>query len=272
MRFHWQNLNEKKNGQTGSGVRHGRCWWHFGDGGGYDEKAIKFCWNLWTAFCGIDIDWDDEDLTIMVAFPPFAFWLSFGSHWGILKRLLPRKVLSASYPDTIVVDERHIGIRIHSGCLWINPYSKKNEWASRDPWWVKGIAFHLNPFELRHMRHDVRLPDGSWAEHVGSWERHKDGDGREVMTYPYRYVLKNGTVQERTATVCVERRTWRPRSLRWTSLFEKESISIDVAFSDEVGERAGSWKGGCTGCGYELRRGESPLECLKRMESERVFA
>lgn len=270
MRFHWQNLNEKKNDTLGSGLRHGRFWWHF-DAEPRPSNTIQFCWNLWTHFCGVEVDWDDEDLTLMLAFPPLAFWLSFSSNWGILKWLLPRKVLSPNYPDTIVVDEREIGIRIHDGNLWIKPYCKKNEWASRDPWWTRGVTLHLNPFEWRHMRHDVRLPDGTWTEHIGSWERHKGDDGREVLTYPYRYALKSGEVQERTATVCVERRTWRPRSLRWTSLFEKEHVSIDVQFSDEVGERSGSWKGGCTGCGYSLLPSESPLDCLRRMERERVF-
>lgn len=30
-------------------------------------------------------------------------------------------------------------------------------------------------------------------------------------------------------------------------------------------------KGGCTGCGYDIKPGETPLECLQRMERERKF-
>jgi hypothetical protein len=296
MFFHWQNLNKKRDGTTGWGLRHGRCWWHFGTD--RHDKVIQLCWDLWTHFCGVQVDWDDEDLMLLVGFPPVAFWLSFSSNWGILKRLLPRRPLE-HYPDTIVVDEREIGVRIHSGCLWINPYSRKNETHSKDPWWVRGVSFSLNPFEWKHMRSEVRRPDGAWVARVDPWDlrrgaavdaslavrhelrSHDDPkrvtfidtfDGREVQMHPYRYKLKNGSIQHRTAAVTVDRMVWRPRCLRWTGLIEKVRVYIDVQFSDEVGERTGSWKGGTIGCSYNLQPGETPLECLRRMERERVFA
>ena len=39
----------------------------------------------------------------------------------------------------------------------------------------------------------------------------------------------------------------------------------------EVGKKKGSWKGGCIGCSYDSKPGETPEECLKRMEKERKF-
>jgi hypothetical protein len=89
-------------------------------------------------------------------------------------------------------------------------------------------------------------------------------------TYDYTYTLKSGKLQHRKATVYVSRMTWR---MLWYPIlpFKKVSTSIDVTFNDEVGDRAGSWKGGCIGCGYEMLRGETPLETLRRMESERKF-
>lgn len=95
----------------------------------------------------------------------------------------------------------------------------------------------------------------------------KPSQWREV--YPYTYTLKNGTVQLRDATVTVEEREWRRRGWKWSRLGRKVRRSIAVEFSDEVGERSGSWKGGTIGCGYDLRPGETPLECLRRMERER---
>lgn len=85
--------------------------------------------------------------------------------------------------------------------------------------------------------------------------------------HPYRYVLLNGTVQERTATIKVESRRWARPWLPWNRL----DRYIDVEFSDEVGERTGSWKGGTLGCGYNMLPNESPLDCLRRMERERKF-
>jgi hypothetical protein len=88
---------------------------------------------------------------------------------------------------------------------------------------------------------------------------------------PYGYTLKNGTVQERNATFYVERREWRMRWLMWLPWPRMVQTCIDVTFSDEVGERSGSWKGGTTGCSYEMKKGELPLDTLRRMESERIF-
>ena len=145
-----------------------------------------------------------------------------------------------------------------------------------------------NPFEWRFMRHEVRCseywPDGVlkrqwWEPFVGSWvvgqttlnPPAKAADHRETFRYPYTYVLRSGTIQHRIATVYVERRAWRPLCLRWTGLIEKVSTCIDVQFDDEVGEQAGSWKGGTVRCGYALKPNETPLSCLRRMERERKF-
>lgn len=118
--------------------------------------------------------------------------------------------------------------------------------------------------------HEVRRKDGSWVPFVGSWQKDREPDGRELETYPYRYVLRSGEVQQREATIYVERRTRKLKWLRWL-MWGRTTYAIDVHFSDEVGERTGSWKGGCIGCGYELRPNETPRECLLRMERERKF-
>lgn len=87
---------------------------------------------------------------------------------------------------------------------------------------------------------------------------------------PYTYTLKNGTVQNRKASVHIERRTYR-RKWHWLLRKRMVNTSISVDFDDEVGEETGSWKGGTVGCGYNLLPGETALECLRRMEKERIF-
>lgn len=124
------------------------------------------------------------------------------------------------------------------------------------------------PWDFEHIKHEVMRPDGSWAKFVGCWEHDKEPDGRWQADYPYRYVLKSGEVQDRIATVYVGRREWRWRwftALPWPS---KRRQSIDVAFNGEVGERTGSWKGGVIGTGYDMKRGETPEQTLRRMERE----
>ena len=165
------------------------------------------------------------------------------------------------------------------------PHEMMESWGvSYHPPELGGLHLHwgrhykiLTPFwnNWHQVAHDVRRADGSWVPFVGSWEERcdrrpngKEPDGRQIEMYPYRYVLQSGEVQDRTAAVYVERRV---RALRWVPFIRRASYAISVEFNDEVGERSGSWKGGCTGCGYELRPDETPRECLKRMERERKF-
>lgn len=54
--------------------------------------------------------------------------------------------------------------------------------------------------------------------------------------------------------------------------FKKLSRYIDIEFNDEVGERSGTWKGGVLGCSYDMKKGESALDTLRRMEVEQKFS
>lgn len=130
-------------------------------------------------------------------------------------------------------------------------------------------VWHM-PWTLEHIKHEVLRSDGKWVPYVSSWSSQAP-DGRREETFPYRYVLRSGEVQERTATVYVDRREWRQRWLKWCPLFALKKQSIDVSFSGEVGERSGSWKGGTIGCDYTMRPGESAEDTLRRMEQDRKF-
>lgn len=188
-------------------------------------------------------------------------------------------------------DRPHFSLHVH--LFWVSlyislPFLNRWAWEPHEIMEGWGFSYHGGQMGLHlrwgrhtkvaempwhdwvHLSHEVRRPDGSWVPYVGSWEHEKEPDGRETWEYPYRYLLKSGEKQEVTATVHVERRTWCLRALRRTR-FRKVRYSIDVEFSDEVGEGRGSWKGGTVGCGYELLPGETALQCLRRMEQERRF-
>lgn len=113
---------------------------------------------------------------------------------------------------------------------------------------------------------------GEWKVEGGSYSEYKETrDDWWTETHPYSYTLLSGEVQHRQATIHQER--WeRGRHILsrfgWPSRVEH---SIYVDFDGEVGEETGSWKGGCVGCGYTMREGETPLEALRRMEAERKF-
>lgn len=137
-------------------------------------------------------------------------------------------------PDNGQCSGPRYGFQFFEDILWIY-YGKDKSFSFDMPW---------------HWRH--------------RWHREYPETRQE---HPYRYQLKNGDVQKRTATIQYEERLWTRFWIPWRRL----SRSIDVRFSDEVGERTGSWKGGTIGCGYELRGSETPGECLRRMERERQF-
>jgi hypothetical protein len=139
-----------------------------------------------------------------------------------------------------------------------------------------GLTFHWGmrrksfdwPWTWHTLAYETMLPDRSWDR-----IRYSDEGGAAPYTerHPYTYVLRNGTVQNRIATVTKRRHviTWRAfKALGWPRWIKE---SINVEFDAEVGERSGSWKGGCTGCGYDLRAGETMEQALRRMERERKF-
>lgn len=165
---------------------------------------------------------------------------------------------------------------------WGVYYFERSIWFC---WGDKHKSFYM-PWSYEHIKCEVMRPDGSWVPYVASYETGplrvvndkgmtfggKEPDGRWQETYPYHYVLKpRWEVQRVNATVYVERREWRQKWTRWCPFFARKSQSISVQFSEEVGEQSGSWKGGCVGCGYDMKPNETPLETLRRMERERVF-
>ena len=221
----------------------------------FERKGIRVpryfeaYWNRWSLAFEFIFDHDSEAVTpwmlhvhflIFSAFIHFPFWVVPKSNKERWQRDWQRWGLS------LCDDSLHLSWNERSKVIWL-------------PW-----------FHKVHQRHEVRRADGTWVPFVGSWEQ-KEPDGREEFVYPYTYKLRSGEVQNRTAKVFVERRAWRPKWFEWTSLFEKSRQVIDVEFSDEVGERTGSWKGGCVGCGYEMLPGETPEQTLRRMERERIF-
>lgn len=131
------------------------------------------------------------------------------------------------------------------------------------------------PWALNWYRTSLLLKDGTWEhEKKGTRKEFWEDEWKEIRfeeSYPYTYTLNSGEKQERTALITVEEREWRRYYTPFTKLFNRVDKTIAVEFSDEVGERSGSWKGGTVGCSYSMKKGETPLQCLQRMSRERKF-
>lgn len=210
---------------------------------------VRFSWGEWSPKWGLGlslINWSENGDWSFHILP------GFGSLYVKL-RFLPRRE-----PREQMLDSW--------GFSW--------EWGERSIYLKLGAQskfIHL-PWDLVHVRHDMLCDDGEWRKAIGSWER-KDGDPSPATeAHPYKYVCRDGEVQDDiVATITVDEREWRWRWFKWLPWPRKIQRCIAVEFSAEVGERRGSWKGGCTGCGYQMWPGETPAECLRRMQRERRF-
>lgn len=170
-------------------------------------------------------------------------------------------------------DMPQYGIAIHNDTFWIYKGGFYDESIGQVQDCNSSWAWYLPFFSFEFDGHWVQDKDRQW---VLMGYRHQDGPEpwkfRETDAYteihPYRYTLRNGEVQERTATCSIEKRKWHRK---WFPFLTRTSQVIDIEFSDEVGERSGSWKGGTIGCSYEMRPDDTIESCLRRMEKERKF-
>lgn len=159
------------------------------------------------------------------------------------------------------------GIKIHNNTFWIYKGGKGND-SGGNKWWTWHFPFLTKDW----VRTSILLKNDTW-EHESQGNKkdfYNDEWKQKQKSWEYDYTDKfDEEIIPTTIYVC--EREWRPKWLKWTNLFAQTIRSIDVHFSKEVGKEKGSWKGGCTGCGYTLLKNEQPLDCLKRMEKERKF-
>lgn len=166
-------------------------------------------------------------------------------------------------PDEGQCSGPRYGFKFYEDILWL--YHGKSTGRPRD-----GSSTTIQmPWSWTHVRHSYLNHDGTLHHNAEKHEYEPPQDTK--VKYGYRYKLRSGETQERVATINGEEREWRLLYAPWLPWPRKVSRSININFSDEVGERTGSWKGGCTGCGWEWKRGETQEESLRRMELERKF-
>jgi hypothetical protein len=128
------------------------------------------------------------------------------------------------------------------------------------------------PWARTFIRHSIFLKNGLW-EHEGPGN-HKGfyneewKDKQYMVEYDFTDKYDNTVIP---AKVYIEEREWRQHWMKWTGFNAHVKRVIDIHFSKEVGSRKGGWKGGVVGCSYPMKKGESALDCIKRMEQERTF-
>jgi hypothetical protein len=207
-------------------------------------QSVEISWDKrgWDFGSGVHIHSNDDDRGDRMLF--LKFWrLTVILPLGIVDHPWP----AMDGPQWSAYASKEFGLMVHWGL---------RRWQWDWPW----------------DRHTLAYEKQLIAGDDGSWVSVREFDAKPYQEqHPYTYTLRNGTEQHRTATISKRRHviTWRAFKILGWPRWIAESINIE--FDDEVGERSGSWKGGCIGCSYDLRKGETMLGALRRMEAERKF-
>jgi len=184
--------------------------------------------------------------------------LSFVFGWGKFHFKLPFRV--KNYEEDS--EWRQYGIQSSADAIWLRTGKDFKAWDL--PWFSWKFVGHWildNDYVWQKMSY--RRNDGL----PNPWDFRESGDCIQEF-HDYTYVLDSGEVQERKATCTIEKREWHRKWFPWIKMTRQV---IDIKFSDEVGERTGSWKGGVTGTSHKMLDGETIEQCLRRMEQERKF-
>lgn len=170
MRFHSQNLNEKKHGRTGWMLRHGRCWLSLG------AFSFRLEWLIPTHFFCLGVEFADGDDAISFSFGCGLFVLFLGIGHSPLHRWLSKKI--GGY------EGREIKLTIHDGALWWSFWCPTMSWSSQTPRYRSG-AFHPVDFLLGRAKYASRniaderavvpMPEGGYPASVkineDTWKR-----------------------------------------------------------------------------------------------------
>jgi hypothetical protein len=177
MRFHSQNLNEKRGGRIGSKFRNGRAWLHIG------RYTLGWQWCiLWGQQCHVhfNVRPDGEGtLGWSAAIPGFAFYFHLDTPWrGAWLDNITRR------PGAKYGNERQIGLSIHDAAIWWDVWADQMERRSKDPKWRHG-AFHFDDFllgrsvyskrEIERRETVVPMPEGCYPATItlteDTWKR-----------------------------------------------------------------------------------------------------
>lgn len=161
--MHWSNDGRDRKGKAKGFPWHGRAWLHFWD------HCLRFEWVLWSLSFAFGITFEENEIHLRFAFPPFSFFLS----------LEVRKLFWFKH-------RRVTDVRIFDWAIWWNFWNDDNEWHSKDRWkfWMHG-NFHPIDFFLGQPKfheevlseHEVviPMPEGAYQANVtlleSSWKR-----------------------------------------------------------------------------------------------------
>jgi hypothetical protein len=135
VRFHWQNLNEKPGGRTGTPLRHGRAWLAVGAGG------LHWEWTTLRARCAIHLGLvkHEERGVVATLAIPLLFSVHVLVHGGPFARLAARLLPEWTWENG---EDREVSLRVFDWAIWWEVWrDPMASWSRRVPRWRCG-NFH----------------------------------------------------------------------------------------------------------------------------------
>lgn len=128
------------------------------------------------------------------------------------------------------------------------------------------------PYAYTWIRTSLLLNDNTWehetkGNHKNFYEKEWI-DRQWQITIPYKHKTSNEGDIDVDITCHITEREWRQRWLKWTKIGANIKKSLEVEFSDEVGEMRGSYKGGVLGTGFDITKTGKIEDGLKIMEKK----
>lgn len=163
------------------------------------------------------------------------------------------------------VDAVEYGVFATEGALHVR-YGRKTHDSTTD----KSKCYFMPWRRWRQVSHIVYAPDGTPSENLAFADalRHATVDALKKE----RFEVEDYDGARVVVKTYIEDRAWMRGSgwLRWLGYItpHKRSRSLKLEFLSEVGPEKGSWKGGMTGCGLEMRTGETSEQAMRRFCNE----
>lgn len=142
MRFHWQNLNERRRGADGDTPTgtpwHGRAWLHF------EHHEAHAEWVIGSVATHLGVKFGDEGILFSFALPLLSLYVGLNGprFWRDYRK-----------------GQKEIRLSVHDWALWWNFWTDPYSWRSSTPRYRNG-SFHVLDFLLGKHRHSER--DLAW--------------------------------------------------------------------------------------------------------------
>lgn len=146
-----------------------RKWWHFGGDRSRRCISVEFYW--WPPRFGVSCGPDDDGWNFSLKCLLFSLYL--GLEGFPLWR--PTRTCIATWDNNRefqLVDRREFDFSIYDWTIRLTPWGQWGEWASQDPWWVRGISLdlkravlgrtHYHKRELQSREIQIPMPEGNY--------------------------------------------------------------------------------------------------------------